>query len=179
MTEQQKQAIIESGKQYFRSIIIPNHLKNLNKLHLSSFDINPFLINYLAAFIKEDSQIIGLAKALVYPYIYDKVIDASSEQNVQSLVSLLQEVTGGASNFDGIDFEFVDAVDVLVELNKSYSMISSTVNLADEDKSTLEEYKKEFGSASKEDLEYLCCEHIFLEDSEESFAENLFEQNFM
>ena len=58
-------------------------------------------------------------------------------------------------------------------------MISSTVNLADEDKSTLEEYNKEFGSASKEDLEYLCCEHIFLEDSEESFAENLFEQNFM
>lgn len=94
MTEQQKQAIIESGKLYFRSIIIPNHLKNLNKLHLSSFDINPFLINYLAAFIKEDSQIIGFAKALVYPYIYDKVIDASSEQNVQSLVSLLQKVTG-------------------------------------------------------------------------------------
>ena len=40
MTEQQKQAIIESGKQYFRSIIIPNHLKNLNKLHLSSFMMN-------------------------------------------------------------------------------------------------------------------------------------------
>ena len=49
MTEQQKQAIIESGKQYFRSIIIPNHLKNLNKLHLSSFDINPFLINLISA----------------------------------------------------------------------------------------------------------------------------------
>ncbi len=75
--------------------------------------------------------------------------------------------------------KIVNGVDVLVELNKSYSMISSIVNLADEDKSTLEEYKKEFGSASKEDLEYLCCEHIFLEDSEESFAENLFEQNFM
>lgn len=57
--------------------------------------------------------------------------------------------------------KIVNGVDVLVELNKSYSMISSTVNLADEDKSTLEEYKKEFGSASKEDLEYLCCEHIF------------------
>ena len=75
--------------------------------------------------------------------------------------------------------KIVNGVDVGVELNKSYSMISSTGNLADEDKSTLEEYKKEFGSASKEDLEYLCCEHIFLEDSEESFAENLFEQNFM
>lgn len=92
MTEQQKQAIIESGKQYFRSIIIPNHLKNLNKLHLSSFDINPFLINYLAAFIKEDSQIIGLAKALVYPHIFDKVIDASSEQDVQSLVPCFRKL---------------------------------------------------------------------------------------
>ena len=42
MKKEQKQAIIESGKQYFRSIIIPNHLKNLDKLHLSSFDMNPF-----------------------------------------------------------------------------------------------------------------------------------------
>lgn len=42
MKTEQKQAIIESGKQYFRSIIIPNHLKNLDKLHLSSFDLNPF-----------------------------------------------------------------------------------------------------------------------------------------
>ena len=30
MKKEQKQAIIESGKQYFRSIIIPNHLKNLD-----------------------------------------------------------------------------------------------------------------------------------------------------
>lgn len=64
MNEDQKQAIIESGKQYFRTIIIPNHLKNLNKLHLSSFDINPFLINYLAAFLCGDTQPVSLAKAL-------------------------------------------------------------------------------------------------------------------
>lgn len=64
MNEEQKQAIIESGKQYFRTIIIPNHLKNLNKLHLSSFDINPFLINYLAAFLCGDTQPVSLAKAL-------------------------------------------------------------------------------------------------------------------
>lgn len=63
MNEDQKQAIIESGKQYFRTIIIPNHLKNLNKLHLSSFDLNPFLINYLAAFLCGDTQPVSLAKA--------------------------------------------------------------------------------------------------------------------
>ena len=32
MTENQKRAIIESGKDYFRTSIVPNHIKNLNKL---------------------------------------------------------------------------------------------------------------------------------------------------
>ena len=41
MTEEQKQAIIESGKDYFRASIIPNHIKNLRKLHLKDFDVNP------------------------------------------------------------------------------------------------------------------------------------------
>ena len=77
MNEDQKQAIIESGKQYFRTIIIPNHLKNLNKLHLSSFDINPFLINYLAAFLCGDTQPVSLAKALVYPRILGTSLNTS------------------------------------------------------------------------------------------------------
>ena len=111
MKTEQKQAIIESGKQYFRSIIIPNHLKNLDKLHLSSFDINPFFINYVTTLIEEDSHFIGLAKALVYPYIFDKVIGESGGQDVRSLVFKLQEVTCGVSSFEGIDFEFVDAID--------------------------------------------------------------------
>ena len=111
MTEQQKQDIIESGKQYFRSIIIPNHLKNLNKLHLSSFDINPFLINYLAAFLCGDTQPISLAKALVYPRILGTSLSTSFGQNVQVFIAQLQEVVGGASGIDGIDIEFVDAID--------------------------------------------------------------------
>lgn len=109
MTEQLKQAIIESGKQYFRSIIIPNHLKNLDKLHLSSFDINPFLINYLAAL--GDAQPISLAKALVYPRILDTGLSNSFGQNIQVFISQLQEVVGGASGIDGIDIEFIDAID--------------------------------------------------------------------
>lgn len=49
MTEEQKKAIIESGKNSFRISIIPNHIGNLRKLRLKEFDINPFPINYLAA----------------------------------------------------------------------------------------------------------------------------------
>ena len=41
MDEKQKKSIIESGKQYFREIIIPKHLKNLQSLKLKDFKINP------------------------------------------------------------------------------------------------------------------------------------------
>ena len=73
--------------------------------------MNPFFINYVTTLIEEDSHFIGLAKALVYPYIFDRVIDESGGQEVQSLVSQLQEVTCGVSSFEGIDFEYVDAID--------------------------------------------------------------------
>lgn len=111
MTERQKQDIIESGKEYFRSIIIPNHLKNLKKLQLSSFDINPFLINYLAAFLCGNTEPVSLAKALVYPRILGTSLNTSFGQKIQVFISQLQEVVGGASGIDGIDIEFVDAID--------------------------------------------------------------------
>lgn len=111
MTEQQKQAIIESGKEYFRTTIIPNHLKNLQKLKLSSFNINPFLINYLAAFLCGDTEPKSLAKALVYPRILGTSLNTSFGQNIQVFISSLEEITGGASGIEGIDIEFVDAID--------------------------------------------------------------------
>lgn len=111
MTEQQKQAIIESGKEYFRTTIIPNHLKNLNKLKLASFNINPFLINYLAAFLCGDTEPRSLAKALVYPRILGTSLNTSFGQNIQVFISSLEEITGGASGIEGIDIEFVDAID--------------------------------------------------------------------
>lgn len=111
MTEQQKQAIIESGKEYCRTTIIPNHLKNLQKLKLSSFNINPFLINYLASFLCGDTEPRSLAKALVYPRILGTSLNTSFGQNIQVFISSLEEITGGASGIEGIDIEFVDAID--------------------------------------------------------------------
>lgn len=111
MTEQQKKTIIESGKEYFRTTIIPNHLKNLNKLTLASFNINPFLINYLAAFLCGNTEPRSLAKALVYPRILGTSLNTSFGQNIQVFISSLEEVTGGASGIEGIDIEFVDAID--------------------------------------------------------------------
>lgn len=111
MTDGQKKAIIESGKDYFRASIIPNHLKNLQKLRLKDFDINPFLINYLAAFLCGDVTPHSIAQALVYPRILGTSLNTSFGQNIQIFISQLAEIAGNASGIDGIDIEFTDAID--------------------------------------------------------------------
>lgn len=111
MTEEQKLQIIEKGKEYFRNTIIPNHLKGLERLKLKSFTINPFLVNYLAAFLCGNTEPESLAKALVYPRILGTSINTSFGQNVQIFISQLAEVAGNASGIDGIDIEFEDAKD--------------------------------------------------------------------
>lgn len=111
MEEIQKQSIIESGKRYFREIIIPGHLKNLQKLRLKDFTVNPFLVNYLAAFLCGNTEPESLAKALVYPRILGTSINTSFGTNIQIFISSLAEVVGSASGIDGIDIEFIDALD--------------------------------------------------------------------
>ncbi len=111
MTEDQKNSIIESGKEYFRAILIPNHLNNLNRLKLNSFNVNPFTINYLAAFLCGNTKPEALAKALVYPRILGTSINTSFGQNIQIFISKLAELTGSASGIPGIDIEFIDAID--------------------------------------------------------------------
>ncbi len=111
MNEKQKQAIIDSGKKYFKTTIIPNHIKNLTNLRLKDFDVNPFLINYLASFLCGNTEPESLAKALIYPRILGQSITTSFGQNIQIFISQLQEVTGGASGIEGVDIEFIDALD--------------------------------------------------------------------
>ncbi len=111
MTEDQKNAIINSGKEYFRQIIIPNHIKNLERLKLSKFNINPFLVNYLAAFLCGNTEPESLAKALIYPRILATSLSTSFGQNIQTFISSLEEITGCASGIEGIDIEFIDAID--------------------------------------------------------------------
>lgn len=111
MDEIQKRSIIESGKQYFRENIIPNHVKNLTNLKLKDFSINPFLVNYLAAFLCGNTKPRSLAKALLYPRILGTSINTSFGQNIQIFISNLAEVAGSASGIDGIDIEFIDALD--------------------------------------------------------------------
>jgi hypothetical protein len=111
MTSQDKKSIIESGKEYFRQIIIPAHLKGLGNLTLKDFNINPFLINYLAAFLCGNTESTSLAKALVYPRVLGTSINTSFGANIQFFISGLKEITSSGSAIPGIDIEFKDALD--------------------------------------------------------------------
>ena len=111
MTENQKELIIESGKQYFREVIIPNHISRLEDLKLKDFNINPFLVNYLAAFLCGNTEPESLAKALIYPRILGTSINTSFGQNIQVFISKIAAAAGKASGIDGIDIEFKDAID--------------------------------------------------------------------
>lgn len=111
MTHAQEEAIIQSGKDFFSRIIIPNHLNALKKLKLKDFNINPFLINYLAAFLCGNTEPTSLAKALLYPRILGTSINTSFGQNIQTFISNLEEIIGNASGIEGIDIEFIDAMD--------------------------------------------------------------------
>lgn len=70
-----------------------------------------FLINYLAVFLCGDTTPYSLAKALVYPRILGTSVNTSFGQNIQIFISQLAEVAGCASGIDGIDIEFIDALD--------------------------------------------------------------------
>lgn len=111
MTEQQKISIIQSGKDFFRETIIPSHLKNLNKIKLKDFNINPFLVNYLAAFLCGDTEPHSIAKALLYPRILGTSINTTFGTKVQNFISEIGQIAGKGSGIDGIDIEFVDAID--------------------------------------------------------------------
>lgn len=111
MTEKQKESIIAGGKEYFRQIIIPAHLKGLEQLRLRDFNVNPFLINYLAAFLCGNTHPDSLAKALVYPRVLGTSINTSFGANIQFFIAGLKEITGSGSAIPGIDIEFVDALD--------------------------------------------------------------------
>ncbi len=111
MTDKQKKQIIESGKTYFREIIIPKHLGKLKTIKLSDFNINPFTINYIAAFLCGNTEPESVAKALIYPRVLGTSISTSFGTHLQDFIAQIRQITSSGSAIPGIDIEFVDAID--------------------------------------------------------------------
>lgn len=118
MTEEQKQSIIESGKDYFRRIIIPSHLKNLKTLKLKDFNVNPFTLIYIN--VSPES----LAKALVYPRVWEVCSKSASRDDIAPFVQNLLRAVDSEPVLDSM-IEFDDAIDG----RRKYCLFSHSTDL--------------------------------------------------
>lgn len=110
MTEQEKQEILIKAKDHFREKVAARHIVNTIKcVKIKDFKINPFLHTYLAQYGFGDSTPESLAKALVYPRVLGTSINTSFGNFIQGFCNDVLE--SYASVVQGIDIEFVDALD--------------------------------------------------------------------
>lgn len=126
--EATKHEILEAAKTWFKETIAINHIKNTSKLvKPSEFNINPFLVSYLANFLTGNNDPISIAKALVYPRVLGTSINTSFGQNSQKFTSEVLSSLG--STTPGIDIEFVDQIDG----QKKYCQLKAGPNTINKD----------------------------------------------
>ena len=128
MEAQQKAEILQSAKNWFRDSIATNHKRNTEKLgDPKEFNINPFLVNYLANFLTGDNSPESIAKALIYPRMLGTSITTTLGTSMQRFTS---DVLGGfGSMITGIDIEFEDQLDG----RKKYCQLKSGPNTINKD----------------------------------------------
>lgn len=127
-SRQQKDTIMQKWKKFFREEIAENHRRNTQKLvHLSEFNLNPFLDNYKANFLLGDSSPRSKAAALVYARALGTSINTTFGTNLQKFCSDI--LSGFASTTSGIDIEFEDFTDG----RKKYCQIKAGPNTINKD----------------------------------------------
>lgn len=123
------EVIIEKAKEFFREIIVQNHIKNTEKLSdISEFNVNPFLNKYLANYLTGNDSPESIAKALIYPRVLGTSITTSFGSNLQRFI--YRTLEGYGSTTSGIDIEFIDKIDG----RKKYCQIKAgpqTINHSD------------------------------------------------
>lgn len=111
MDKEQQTEILTLVQDWFRTVIVPNHIENTKKLiDPDIFNINPFLTPYLAGFLDGELTPESIAKALLYPRILGTSITTSFGQNIQKFISDVFKNSFG-SMVAGVDIEFVDSID--------------------------------------------------------------------
>ncbi len=111
MTITERNEIIEKAKDFFRNEVFKPHLENgcVKASKLKSYNVNPFLVKYLACFLEGDDSPRSIAKALILPRVLGTSINTTFGGKTQKMIHTLFD--GYGSVVSGIDIEFIDAVD--------------------------------------------------------------------
>jgi hypothetical protein len=109
MKKKEKTDILDKAKLFFQERIVVAHKKNLEEITLSSFNVNPFLNQYLSYFAFGDAKPENIAKALLYPRVLGTSITTTFGTQMQHFCSSVLPAYG--SLVPGIDLEFNDHLD--------------------------------------------------------------------
>jgi hypothetical protein len=128
MNQKEKNKILKSFKEWFKDSLIESHRKNTEKLKdINEFNINPFLLYYLANYLEGNSNPKSLAKALVYPRALGTSITTSFGTQMQTFITKVLGAYGSTTT--GIDIEFIDQIDK----RKKYCQLKSGPNAINKD----------------------------------------------
>jgi hypothetical protein len=128
MNNKEKKEILIRFKDWFQDSLIESHRKNTEKLRdINKFNINPFLLYYLANYLEGNSNPTSLAKALVYPRVLGTSITTSFGTQMQTFITKVLGAYG--STTQGIDIEFIDQIDK----RKKYCQLKSGPNAINKD----------------------------------------------
>lgn len=129
MQEEDKERILKEIRDWFKTSIAKNHLKNTQKLKKAEeFIINPFLVKYLSYYFSGKCDAKSLAEVLVYPRILGTSATTSMGQNLQNFIVKIQNL-GFGSAIPGIDIEFEDYIDK----KKKYCQVKMGPNTLNKD----------------------------------------------
>lgn len=128
MDKKEKEQILIKAKEFFKESVIESHKKNTEKCKkLKKFNVNPFLVSYLANYLTGNDDPESLAKALIYPRVLGTSITTTFGNNMQKFCSYVLD--GFASTTSGIDIEFIDQLDG----RRKYCQIKSGPNTINKD----------------------------------------------
>jgi len=102
----EKQNILNKFQLWFKEGLIESHKKNTLKCaKLSTFNINPFTVNYLSNFLEGNSDPRSLAKVLVYPRVLGTSVSTTFGTQMQTFLTKVLDAYGSTTS--GIDVEFI------------------------------------------------------------------------
>ncbi|MBI3793322.1 MAG: restriction endonuclease [Nitrospinae bacterium] len=129
LKESEKIELMSKFKEWFRTNLSESHKRNTEKLvDPEEFQINPFLLYYLANYLEGNSNPETLAKVLVYPRVLGTSITTSFGTGLQSFISSDWFKAYGSTT-QGIDIEFIDQTDG----RRKYCQLKSGPNALNKD----------------------------------------------
>lgn len=126
MTEAEQNALLSKVSDWFKNTVIENHIRNIKKLkNPKEFNINPFLVSYIAYCMNGNASAENIARGLILPRALGTSINTSFGQNMQAFISSVLGAYGSTTS--GIDIEFI------ADGHKKYAQVKLGPNTINKD----------------------------------------------